>query len=212
MKLLSICLLFVSILFLNSCKKDNDQSGVNFNVNSTGRSLTISRLGGILNWTSGFASASEIEFEAENEDREVEYNSTANQRIDLFAPLSSLGFVNIPPGTYEEVEFEIQLTSSPAIPAFELRGTYNTTPIVFMINTPIEIEAEFEDVIIGSGADYTALISFNLSRLTQGITDAALSNATLTGGEIIISATSNINLYNFMLANLRECEEVEFDD
>ena len=215
MKPISLCVLLASTLFLNSCKKDNEESGVKFNVNSTGRSSTIGRPGGTagtLNWTSGFASASEIEFEAETGDREVEFKSVANQRIDLFAPLSTLGFVNIPPGTYKEVEFEIHLTTSPTAPALELRGTFNTTPIVFRINTPIEIEAEFNDVTIGSAADYTALISLNLTRLTLGISDAALRNATLTGGEIIISANSNAGLYNIMLANLKECDDVEFDD
>lgn len=207
--------LAVGILFLIGCKKDNEQSGVNFNVSTIGKSTTVGRLSGTtgtINWTSGYASANEIEFEAEDANTEVKYKSIASQRIDLFASLSTLGFVSIPPGTYEEVEFEIHLSPTPTTSALELRGLYNTTPIVFRINTPLEIEAEFEDVTITQSNSSTALISLNLALLTQGISDAALTGATLTNGEIIISSNSNTALYNIMINNFSQIDDVEFDD
>ncbi len=211
LKIISI-LTFSLVFFLASCKKNNDRTGANFKVKTTDRSGTLGRTTGTITWTSGIASATEIEFEAEKENIELEFKSEARQRIDLFAPFSSLGFVTIPPGIYKEIEFEIHLSSTPPDAALELRGTYNSTPIVFRVNTPIEIEAEFEDVTITQGNDFTAIISLNLSLLTLGITDADLSNATLTNGEIIISATSNTVLYNIMIANLKNIDDVEIDD
>ena len=213
MKLKIISLLTISaIFFLAACKKNNDSSNANFKLKTTERSATVGRTAGTITWTSGFASATEIEFEAKKDNIELELKSEARQRINLFSPLSTLGLVTIPPGIYKEVEFEIHI--SPAAPdaALELRGTYNSTPIVFRVNTPIEIEAEFDDVTITQGNDFSAIISLNLSLLTLGITDAALSNAMLTNGEIIISATSNIALYNIMLANLKNIDDVEIED
>ena len=211
LKIVSI-LAFSAIFFLAGCEKNNDRTGANFKIKTTERSGIVGRTEGTVTWISGYASATEIEFEAEKENLELEFKSEARQRIDLFSPLSSLGFVTIPPGIYKEVEFEIHISPTPTDAALELRGTYNSTPIVFRVNTPIEIEAEFEDVTITDGNDFTAIISLNLSLLTMGITDADLNNATLTNGEIIISATSNTALYNIMIANMKNIDDVEMDD
>ena len=212
MKLKIISILSVSVVFfLASCQKNNDRTGADFKVKTTSRTGTLGRTEGTVTWTSGFASATEIEFEAKKDSTELEFKSSAPQRIDLFAPLSTLGFVAIPPGVYKEVEYEIHLSPAPPDAALELRGTYNSTPIVFRVNTPFKIEAEFNDITITQGNNFTATILLNLSLLTQGITDAALSNATLTNGEILISATSNTALYNIMLANLKDIDNVEID-
>lgn len=212
MKLILPILSFSAVLFLTSCKKNNESSDATFKVKTTNRSALVGRTAGTVTWTSGFASANEIEFEAEKENLQIELKSTARQRIDLFAPISSLGTITIPPGIYDEVEFEIHMSSTPTDPALELRGTYNAIPIVFRVNSPLEIEAEYDDVTIGQGNNFNAIISLNLSLLTLGITDANLSSAQLTSGEIVISSTSNIALYNIMLANLKNIDEVEIDD
>lgn len=221
MKYTALGFCIVALLFF-ACKKDSETSGINYKLRTVNRSATISqaapgdlhnqRTMGTITWTSGFASATEIEFEAETENTEVEFESGVNQKIDLFAPLSSLGIVTVPPGTYEEVEFEVHLSPTATDPALELGGTYNGTPIIFRIDQPIEVEAEFEDVTINQGTDFTAIITLNLSLLTQGISDADLNGAALTNGEIIISSNSNATLYNTIIANLKELDEVEFDE
>lgn len=209
---LSLMAMLLIFMFL-SCQKDtNGPSGINYKMKTTNRTATAGRAEGTITWTSGHASATEIEFEAERQDSEIELKSGTQQRIDIFSPLSSLGFIAVPPGTYEEVEFEVHLAPNPPDAALELRGNYNGTPIIFTINTPLEIEAEFENVTITQNNDFTAIINLNLARLSQGITDAALSAATLTNGEIVISATSNVALYNIMIANISEIDEVEFED
>lgn len=213
MKLKIISLLSLSaIFFITSCEKSNDSSSANFKLKTTERSATVGRMAGTITWTSGFASATEIEFEAEKENSEFELKSEVRQRIDLFSPLATLGLVTIPPGTYEEVEFEIHAAPSGPDAALELRGTYNGTPIVFKVNTAFEIEAEYEDITITQGNDFNAIISLNLSLLSLGITEANLNNATQTNGEIIISSSSNTVLYNIMLLNLKNIDDVEIED
>ncbi len=211
------------LLLFVGCKKENNQSGVNMKLKTTGSSRTGGRISavdiagrttGSITWTAGFASVTEIEFEAEKEgeDNESEFKSKTAQRIDLFSPLASLGFINVPPGLYEEVEFEVHLAPTGTDPALELRGTYNTTPVVFRINDAIEVEAEFEDITIPPNADINAIVSLNLDMLTSGISDAVLSAATLTNGEVVISANSNVALYNIIRANFNKIDDVEVDD
>ncbi|MEJ8843193.1 hypothetical protein WG954_12455 [Lacibacter sp. H375] len=219
-----ICIFAIALFsMLVGCKKESNQSGVNMKIKTTGGSRAGGRISsgeiagrttGSITWTSGFASVNEIEFEAEKEgdENETEFKSKAAQRIDLFSPLESLGFINVPPGMYEEVEFEVHLAATSAAPALELRGTYNATPIVFRINDSFEVEAEFEDFSIPPNADINAIVSLNLDLLTSGITDAALNAATLTNGEIVISANSNVALYNIIRANFNKIDDVEVDD
>lgn len=207
--------LIIPALLLFSCKKNNGPSAINYQLKTTNHSSPTGRAAGTMGtivWTSGTAYATEIKFEAENNNSKVEYESKTPQQINLFAPVTGLGNITVPPGTYKEVEFEIELAGTSTIPAFELRGTYNGRPIVFRLNQPFEIEAEKNNVTIGNNNTYTAITSLDLALLTVGVTDAALSNATLTNGEIIISANSNTVIYNLMLNNLQHLEGVEMDD
>lgn len=220
---ISSTLLMVLFLLIVGCKKESSQSGVNMKIKTTGSSRTGGRISavdisgrttGSITWTEGFASVSEIEFEAEKEDEddETEFKSKTQQRIDLFSPLASLGFINVPPGLYEEVEFEVHLAPTGSSPALELRGTYNAIPVVFRLNDSFEVEAEFEDITIPPDADINAIVSLNLDMLTSGISDAVLDAATLTNGEIIISANSNVALYRIIMTNFNKIDDVEVDD
>ncbi len=204
------------VLLFAACKKNNSSPEVRYQINTISRSSTVARtLSGTVQWTSGYMNATEIKFEAENNTTEVEYKSVAPQRIDLFAPLTTLGIIALPPGTYTEVDFEVELAPNGSDASLELKGTFTSgvivTPVIFRVGSALEIESEKDNVTIADNASYTALTSLNLSVLTQGITEAMLNNAQRTNGVIIISAASNTNLYNIILNNIGDMDEVEFD-
>ena len=201
-----------SLLF-SACKKNNDgKGGVKYQFRTTSRTSNVSaRIAGTITWSSGFANATKIKFEAEANDKEVEFTSLTNQHIDLFAPLTTIGQIAIPPGSYEEVEFHVMLAPVNGEPALELRGTYNGIPVVFRITEPFEFEGEKEGVTIDINNGYTLLTSVDLSNLTKGITDAALTNAVQTNGEIVISPDVNPSLYGIILNNLHESDQCDFD-
>jgi hypothetical protein len=208
------------ILFFAACKKDNgnSQSTFKYKLTTTNRSYVVNRLeSGNITWVSGYGSANQVKFEAKNSSgTEVEYKTSASQHIDLFAPLASaLGTITLPAGTYSEIEFKGELAPNNPDAALELNGNFTsgagTTAVVFTVNSPVEIKTEKNNVVISDNASYTALTTFDLSKLTTGITEAMLNNAVKTSGKIVISANSNINLYNMILANLDNCDEVEFD-
>ncbi len=211
-------LIFSGIFFFASCKKENSQSSFKYKLTTTNRSNVVNRLeSGNITWTAGYASANQVKFEAKNNSgTEVEYKTSVTQRIDLFASLASaIGVITLPPGTYSEIEFKAELAPNNPDATLELNGTFTsgatTTPVIFTVNSALEIKTEKNNVVISDNASYTALTTFDLSRLTTGITEAMLNSAVKTSGKIIISASSNTGLYNMMLANLDDCDEVEFD-
>lgn len=208
-----------ALLLLASCSKDDNGGQLSYQLKTKNPNATVSRTsGGSVTWTSGSAYADKIEFEAEkDDDNEVEYESRVARRIDLFAPVSQLGNISLPPGRYEEIEIEVDLAPSVTDTAFILRGSFTnnigyTVPVVFYINELLEFKAEAEDISIGSAADITALTTLDLSQLTTGITESMLSSATLTNGILVISATSNAALYSVILSNINNIDDVELDD
>jgi hypothetical protein len=48
-----------------------------------------------------------------------------------------------------------------------------------------------------------------MALLTVGITQAMLNSATVTGGSIVISSSSNVALFNIITTNLSHSHEVE---
>ena len=215
---LTTLFILAATLFLASCKKENsDPPGISYKLQTSNRSSVVGRVAsGNIVWVSGFGNASEVKFEGKAPSGEIEYKSTIQQRIDLFSGVSNLGNLTLPAGTYNEVEFEVKLNPTATEPALLLNGTYTSTgaavPIIFRIAAPIEIETEVNNVTVVANNGYNALTTLNLSLLTRGITQAMLDNAVRTNGSILINSLSNVDLYNIILNNLKECDDMDFED
>ncbi len=208
-----------AVVVLFSCKKENTSiPGIGYKFKTSNASAPINArvTGGNLNWTSGYASAVEIEFEAAKAGLEVEYKNEVKQKIDLFAPLSTLGVISVPAGTYDDIEFEVEVMPNATDAAFYLSGSYTnatgvTTPITFKLNAALEIEAKKANITITDGGSLNALTTLNLSLLSKGVTESMFDSASKTNGVIEISATSNAGMYNIIYDNLRNCGGVEVD-
>ena len=209
---------FVFMLLVQSCKKNNDSTTVSYKVKAINKSSAVARLaGGIINWTSGSGYVREIEFEAEKDSSEVDFKSIVSRRIDLFATLSDLGSITLPPSIYKEIEIEINFESVLPDTAFVLNGSFTNsssgiTPVVFIISDPVKIESEANNITISGSNNYTAITSLDFSLLTNGITENMLNNATRTNGIIVISKTENSNLYNIIINNMDDMDSVDLED
>lgn len=212
MKTKVLCAFALTAITLASCTKNSSSGGtVTYRSNAVTPSYSIARTQGTVTWTAGYVNVSEIEFEAEGSSGHVKFESEAHQKIDLFAAVATLGNITIPAGTYHEVKFEFELDSTNSAGAFQLQGTVNGTPVVLQITGPYEMSAEMTNVTIAADGSYTAIETMDLSKLTAGITSTDFSNATKdASGKIIISASSNTNLYNTIIANLHQCEILDF--
>ena len=212
-----------AIVALSSCKKesaDANQSsaqGIQFQLQTTNRTSNLNRTeASTIVWTAGTASVTMIKFEAKNaSNQEIEFKSLIAQQVNLFTPVATtLGNVTLPDGTYQEVEFKITADKTGNTPALELTGQLTNSsgtviPITFLANSRIELKAEQHNVVVSGTSSTTALTSLNLALLTSGISQSMLSNATVTNGTIIISTSSNANLYNIITTNLIRSHEVE---
>jgi hypothetical protein len=216
--LMSAAIAAITFSFI-SCGKNNSnsESGIKYKVQTTNRTSVVGRVAaGNIQWISGYGYATEIKFEAEANNREVEFRTQIPQRIDLFTGITTLGNITLPPGTYDEVEFKVELNANGSNSAFEVSGQFTSgstiTPVVFSVNTPLEIETEKNNVVITDNNSYSALTTLDLSLLTRGVTESMLNNAVRTNGTILITSAINANIYNIILNNLTDCDDVDFED
>jgi hypothetical protein len=229
----ALSLLLGITVILSSCSKDEaigagnlqyqvKPAGFTGTIASTGTNSGLNAIIGssnTLSFTSGSVNVSEIDFEAESKTVEIEYELKKFLSIDLFNLSPILGSINIPEGTYEEVELKLVLkksTVSSTIP-LTLKGTYKdanglSTPVEFYFNEEYEIEIEAENVLVKSNTDYIGLVNLQLNKLLVNIGSNDLSGATKTNGVIVISNTSNLSLYNKFKFNLNDFGDCDFDD
>jgi hypothetical protein len=227
MKTIYSNLIFCSVMAMSlvSCKKESTSQNpsipkVAFELKATNSSVLLNGTmsvqqneriaSGNIVWSAAAASANMIKFEAKKAGAELEYKSSIQQSIDLFSATPVLGSITIPNGSYDEVEFKAFLAPNGTLPALDLKGQFTngtaTTNIHLVVNEPIQIKGEKNNVIIQDTA-YSAVSVLNLSVATQGISASALSNATVTNGEILITSSINSNLYNVIVNNLQNMHE-----
>jgi hypothetical protein len=212
----------LAVLLFGSCKKSGTDdtataSGMQFQLGVTNPLVVVNRVEApnTILWTSGTAYATQVKLEAKQNASQVEFKSTTPQQIDLFASVAtSLGNVTLPAGTYTEVEFKISINTNGSVPSLQLNGNYTNAasqviPITFTMSSLFDLKAEQNNVVVTSNSSFVALTTLNLSLVSSGITQAMLNSATLTSGKIVISASSNINLYNIILNNLQQFHHVE---
>ena len=199
---------------LFSCKKNVDSvsssnAGLDFQLRATNPSSVVARTSATITWEAGFVNANLIKFEARQNGQETEFKSNVQKHVDLFGTLSTIGTINLPTGTFDEVEFKIVAAPNGNEPALQLQGSVNGVPVVLRIDNTLEIKSEQSQVTL-SGAD-VALNTINLSQLTFGLSADDFANATQTNGMIVISSSSNQNLFNDILANFQKHHETEVE-
>jgi len=209
-----------AMIILSSCSKSSDSAGttpaaMQFQLTTSNPYVVVARAAaGSITWTSGTAWATETKLEAKQNGSQLEFKSSIDQQVNLFASvIAGMGNISIPAGTYTEVEFKITLNQNGSNPALELNGTYTNgtvvTPVVFSINSLFLLKAEQSNVVVSANTSIDALTTLNLSFVSSGITQAMLNSATITSGKILISASSNINLYNIIINNLQQFHHVD---
>lgn len=171
-----------------------------------------------LTWTSGNVNVSEIDFEAKSKSAKIEYELKQAFNVDLFNLSSVLGSITLPDATYEEVELKLVLKKSATsnIP-LTLKGSYTDgsgtkIPVEFYFNEDFEAEVEAENIIVSGTNDYLGLINVQLNKFLTNVVSADLSGATKTNGVIVISSTSNMELYAKLKANLNAFADCDFED
>lgn len=228
---LAICLAIVLVstgTFLASCKKGSSapasssaaQLSFGIKTNNLVASLATSNpnngylLASIpspaasVTFTSGIANISGFKLEAKKQGLEIEIKSKSLTHVDLFSLTPALIGASIDTGTYTEIEIRVALAkSSTADLPLVLKGNLTTPagttiPFEFDFNDNAEIKAEAHNVVVDSKTDLTSIITLHLNKLLANVTAADIAALTLTNNTIIISSTSNTNIYNIIQDNL----------
>lgn len=219
-----------------SCQKDSIDSGNPIDQTSTSLDIKLqasntsfslqkaTSANPSLTWDSSYIVVSKIEFEAEKKDSlsqasmEINFEWKGPKTIDLFSLDAFVGSISLPPGVYHEISVKLESRRSDAgvSPVFFVAGSYTNAggsviPVVVFVNEDFEIRAKQEGFLLDASADdYTTLIHIHINLLMSGITTTDLENASQTDGTIVISASSNSDLYEKIYANLADCGESHF--
>ncbi len=207
----------VGLASYTGCKKDNSNSaGSTPQVSSMLRATNNSALLNSINkdslmWTAARAQATMVKFEAKKSGSEIEFKSNAQQTIDLFANTPVAGNLNIPPGTYDEVELKTILDPLSGQPSLELKGSFTnngvTIPVLFQSMESLEVKGEKNNVTIDPGSSYNLTTIIDLNLIMAGITTSDLVKAERVNGEIRISSSVNNNMYKRIKDNLNNLED-----
>jgi hypothetical protein len=202
---------------LTSCKKNSSSPAsssaaqLSIGVKSDNATVPIAASTASITWTSGTANVSEFKFEAKKHGLEIEVTSKNLTHVDLFSLAPSLIGVTIDTGTYTEIEIKAEFTKSSTTDLpLTLKGNFmaaggTVVPIEFDFNDNAEIKAEAQNVVVDGKTDLTTFITMHLNELLANVTAAELGAATLTNGTIVISSTSNTNIYDQIRADLSTC-------
>jgi hypothetical protein len=122
-----------------------------------------------------------------------------------------LGNFILTPGFYDEIELKVDGSkqAAGAKPVFYLHGVYTKAdvtkiPVRVLVNEDLSFKTEKDSVTVtaADNTDFASVIQIFLDQLMVEIQPAALDNATLTNGVLVISADKNRELYRIILRNL----------
>ncbi|MEN8248981.1 MAG: hypothetical protein ABFS32_08615 [Bacteroidota bacterium] len=226
-KILVLAAIVMTGISFTGCQKDtNDvpQIGLKFNTVTTSFSvngdLKSAQQVKELEFTSGFITLHEVSFEVETNDDsiEIEFEIELNTQIDFATGETDpdISFVEIPAGTYHEMEVEIELQDEGDSPAMVLNGTYvdaegTSHPVRFEYNSGETFEVEKEGTItFATNESALAQVTFDPTVWFAGVSNEQLSLATKDNdGVIVISETQNANIFDVVADGLDLATEVE---
>jgi hypothetical protein len=142
---------------------------------------------------------------------EISYKWNGPQELNLLDTTITLGNFTMTPGFYDEIELKVEGTKQATglKPVFYLHGVYTKAdvtkiPVRLIVNENVAFKTEKDSVTVtaNDNADFASVIQIYLDQLMADIQPAALDNATLTNGILVISADKNRVLYLIMMRNL----------
>ncbi len=200
------------ILLFSSCKKDDENTYAKFSVKqkvSTSKSTNSETF----TFSKALIGISEIDFEIEtgSDDNDFEYEGAYQFNILTGASSPAISSAEITPGTYHELEINIDnvLTSGKSI---EISGTYdNGTTYQFEFTSTLNEDYDIENttgINANAGETVDFILSLNLEALFNGVdfTTADVDNDNI----IRINSSSNSNLASIIENNLDNI--MDFDD
>lgn len=223
--LFKLMLLFAVILIV-SCSKDDSNSGV---LSVSAKATTVNKSFNVKNINAQVIISDFLlnikEFELEMDDNEqgddneqwdddgyYDFNDDLELQgpfeLDLMSGQVTFFSVDVPNGTFEEIEFKFDESTDATSDLFGksilIKGTVDSTPFIFWHDFDDEIEVDFEDPqfdIVVQNSSNSVIIDFDLSLLFNGVNSIDLSQATDDNGDGTIEISPSDNDGNNELAH-----------
>ncbi len=169
----------------------------------------------IIIWNSGSVHANEIIFNAVRKNGNAliqsRFGTMTGQSVGL-SDTKIMGNVYAPATKYDHGSFTIGLDTVKGTSSLTLSGSYYRSgsipapviPVQVMINEPVNLNTIWiYNAPNGIAMYWDALIELSTDQLISGINADMINNATLTDGVLLITNTSNKNLYDIIVGNLQ---------
>jgi hypothetical protein len=217
MKLLSI---LVVLIAFTSCKKESSDAKAKLEIVEKPASATANKSAnaiGTLTITKALVGVSKVDFETQAQngdfqaDQEYKYEGAFTFNLLTGESTPSIPAVTIDPGTYHELEVEID-DVMPSGNAIEVSGTYEVGGVTFQFEFTTKQDLTFEiensqGVPVSQGDYVTFLLELDLRTLFSSIDFASATVG--QNGIIRINANSNEALHSFI--NDRLDDMMDFD-
>ncbi len=224
MKNANLNFLWIALIFLgislSSCDKDDGNAKISLKAVTTSSQSTTPLKNVAANelvFTSGHILFREVVFDGDNANTSVSITHEQIASIDYATGIVSPPvIIEVPAGEYSSVYLGIEIQDDGADPTIVTEGTYTNSqgdiiPIRFEFNSGEVFEAEAAKVTINEGADMVAKITFDANFWFGTVTKDELDNATMTNGIIIISSTSNPDIFDKVAARVDVATEAVFE-
>jgi hypothetical protein len=170
----------------------------------------------VIKFTAGTANIAKFKLEAKKGNTSIEVQTKNLMNVDLFAINPAVITAKLDTGTYKELEIRVELaqTADTTKIPLTLKGSFiaadsTVVPIKFDINQNLTIKAEANNIVLHNSTDLASIVMLHLDRVVAGITASDLNAAKRTNGVIVISSTSNINLFNKLKVNVENSGDTE---
>lgn len=232
-KTLRLFSIYLSAFFLiSACTKEENKSdgeitykiepvnltaSIGANVSESGLILDFPT-NSSLTWKAGYLTVSELNLAAKRDNLEKEYKLKRSSTIDLFKLNDEFGSIYVPPGSYNEIEFELILNKQTTGNVFAISGDYKDefgklTPVEFNFNEGMTFKLKAENKTVNASTDHIGLLTLHLNRLLANVNTFDLKSASKNvNGIIVVSTQSNVELFTKIRAGFMSSIKAELKD
>ncbi|MGM0579632.1 MAG: hypothetical protein ACQETL_03070 [Bacteroidota bacterium] len=224
MKIKSLLVVAVIAFGMFACSEDETNGArlnLDFNTVTTADNTSQRALTNGLEFTDGFITLSDVNFEAEADvdSLEIEFELEQQTILDFATGTTNpdISGITIPAGTYEEVEIEIELYDEGDEPGVVLNGTFThdgvETPVRFEFDSGETFEVEMEgNVVLSDGTNALAQITLDPHVWFANVSAEQLAAAERDAdGVIVISESINSDIFDIAADGLDLATDVEFE-
>ena len=171
--------------------------------------------GSIFQWTAGYINTQKIIFNATKNNGnyilQKQYETWTVHTMNIL-PGANIGALKVPALTCDHASFTVELGRSETTSALLLRGTFTEmgqnmpnrqVPFQVVVDETVDINTVWLANASISKTNYVAAIQFSLDQLMAGIDAGMMLSADATDGTVLITNTSNQNLYSIIIGNLQ---------